>query len=105
MEKDKKINIILQSIGYDTTCKDMNIPLQLARDHCQKELDPLTNTRKRKSQKRRLLTTNNRCKQLWDIRWADSPTLHKKHNLVRRFLKLKIHQEIQYISLRKIKKQ
>ena len=81
-------NILLSDIKYNSTCVTLKMPLSLACENCEPELDPHSNTRKKR--KRNVdLDERNRCKQYWLSTWNDdSRTTSKvqRHVTVRKYL-------------------
>ena len=92
MAKRKDINILLSSLSLETTCTDIELPLQLACNNCKKYLDPILFTRNRKEKTQKNIFSRNKCKQLWDQKWADArdSTYHQKHILSCRYLHIQV---------------
>ena len=82
----------------DSSCVSLQLPMNLACDHCKKKLDPLTFNRQKKLKKTEIQTSRlYKCHKPWDVSFATTSGKTLQHNKVRTFLNLEKDVTVEYV--------
>ena len=96
------VSMSISDIKYNSTCITLSLPVSLSCCNCQKDVDVLSFTRKKRKNSQRHLDPRRRCLQYWTNKWTQNTLATEghvlMHNRTRKWLGIELDVIIEYFN-------